>query len=212
MQHVWTCSHSLPGACRTRGQAQKERNLFFGRGPRAVGSIPIRGCASLTQIYRVHRQPNASFPGCSPSASENAVCSLTRTMYTLLLKRDANTSNRSHWIGRTHSYVEVEESYPLDRSAGRAARPGSCPGDRTYGRPRGKRWTRYHVAVSLNGTFSKQGGVSASPPCFVHHPCLRPNPPGQSALRFPSLCHLWTEPGHPRSLCPGPHPEYAASF
>ena len=36
-------------------------------------------------------------------------------------------------------HVEVEESYPLDRSAGRAARAGCDVRDRADGRARGKR-------------------------------------------------------------------------
>jgi hypothetical protein len=47
------------------------------------------------------------------------------------------------------SHVEAEESYPLDRPAGRSARSGHRLRGRANGRPRRKRNAEYVVASSL---------------------------------------------------------------
>lgn len=47
------------------------------------------------------------------------------------------------------SHVEVEESYPLDHPAGRAARAGHRLRDRANGRPCGKRDTEPRMALPL---------------------------------------------------------------
>jgi len=129
-------------------QANIEGNLFFGRGPRAQPDLFFQRVRFI-QIYRVHRQPNASIAGCALPAPEKSCLPACVEASILLLDCGASAPqpDRSPWIGRMDSHAE--ESYSLDRSAGRAARAGCDVCCRANGRSRGKRDAESCMALPL---------------------------------------------------------------